>query len=505
MENESENLIDNRYIILNKIGNGGSAKVFIVEEKSTGHIYAAKVLKDYDDERKKRSIEKMFNNEITILIHLKNKIDNLYITNIINNGSGEIKRLNRPTSTNKYLILEYAEKGCLFDYIYYPETFLKERYGKLIFQKILKGIQVCHQSMIFHRDIKLENILLDNNYNPKICDFGLAKINQKKAIEPYGTQSYAAPEVLSNRLYDCSKIDIFSLGVTLFYLINRKPPFKKKAVSNDELDSLIKSKSFDSYWNKLKENGIGIELSEQFKKLYISMVLFESQNRPNIEDILNSEWLKEIRDLNNEQINELENEVKKEFDKREIIIKEKKKKNILAEGISSLLNESDTRGGTEEIKTYFDYNLKPKFIEDENLIKNYNFIKIKGNLNPSNFMNLLANKINKLFEDKCLIEESKYMLKFNVIFEDENEEEDDDNENEENEEKEEKEEKEENNEDGKDKEDENIINRECIIQVKLFENNNKEYLLRFAKKCGELEDYYKNVDKINDLVKNFLS
>ena len=114
---ESENIIDKKYIILKKIGRGGTAKVFIVKEKESYHIYAAKILKDYKDVRKKKMVENIFNKEIRILTHFKQTKNNEYIINYIDNGSGQIKREERPASINKYLILEYASKGCLFDYI----------------------------------------------------------------------------------------------------------------------------------------------------------------------------------------------------------------------------------------------------------------------------------------------------------------------------------------------------------------------------------------------------
>ena len=84
----------------------------------------------------------------------------------------------------------------------------------------------------------------------------------------------------------------------------------------------------------------------------------------------------------------------------------------------------------------------------------YNFIKIKGDLNPVNFMNILANKINNLFKTICSIKESKYKLKFK------NKNKEEDNENEE---------KEENNEkDDEDNLEENIFKRNSIIQIELF-------------------------------------
>ena len=491
---EIENIIDEKYIILKKIGRGGTAKVFIVKEKESDHIYAAKILKDYKDVRKKKMVENIFNKEIRILTHLKQTKNNEYIINYIDNGSGQIKREERPASINKYLILEYASKGCLFDYIYYPKIGFQEKYSKLIFAKILKGIRACHEAEVYHRDIKFENIILDENYNPKICDFGYAKFNQKKAIENVGTTHYMAPEVYLFKPYDATLIDIFSLGVTLFVLVNRNRGFLEPLI-NDQFYSFIMEENFDDYWFRLKAEGIGIGLSEEFKNLYISMVDPIPQNRPCIEDILNSEWMREIRELNKEQIKELEKEVKEEFMTREKQVKNEKKKNIKVDENSSLLTGNDSRSGEDDIREYFDKDLKPKCIDDEEIMNNCNVVKIKGKLSPANFMNHLDNKIRELFKDKCDIEERKYKLKFNIIFKNEDKNEEDS--------VEENEDKNENKEDNENNEDENkgkIREKNCNIQVNLCENKNGEYLLRFIKEYGDLEEYYKNVDKINDLV-----
>ena len=141
MDKENNNLLDKKYIILKKIGGGGSAKVFLVKEINKGNICGAKVLKDFNSYEKKRNVEKTFNNEKDILLYLHNNINNSYIVNYIDSGKGEVIRVNKPTSINKYIILEYAEKGCLLDYIVFPNSGLNEKYSKLLFSKILKGIK----------------------------------------------------------------------------------------------------------------------------------------------------------------------------------------------------------------------------------------------------------------------------------------------------------------------------------------------------------------------------
>ena len=123
-----------------------------------------------------------------------------------------------------------------------------------------------------------------------------------------------------------------------------------------------------------------------------------------------------------------------------------------------------------------------------------NYIKINGNLRPCEFMNSLANKIVKNFEDNVKIEESKNALKFNVIFQETLEDV---------EEPDEELKKEldklslENTEELKVV----IEQKDCKIEIKLFQSLNGGYFIRFVKKEGEIEDYYKNLDIIKSIIK----
>ena len=128
------------------------------------------------------------------------------------------------------------------------------------------------------------------------------------------------------------------------------------------------------------------------------------------------------------------------------------------------------------------------------------FFKITGNLNPVKFMNSLANKIKSKFEQNCIIEEKKNKLKFKANFE-----EDEENNEEELDDLTEELKKlieEESNEEKEENEDEinSIKGRECSIQIELLENNNREYILRFLKKSGDIEEYYKYLKEIYNLV-----
>ena len=172
-----------------------------------------------------------------------------------------------------------------------------------------------HNANICHRDLRPENILLDENYNPKITGFYFCCINANNLQEQAGTKSYVAPEVLSNQPYDGIRADIFSLGKFLFILVAGIPGFNF-ASSEDIYYKLIIKQHLDHYWEML-ESMINLNLSPKFKDLFIRMVNPNPAQRPTIEQILNDAWMQEIINLNDEQMNALENEVRNEFQLRE--------------------------------------------------------------------------------------------------------------------------------------------------------------------------------------------
>jgi serine/threonine protein kinase len=175
MSNEIK-IIDNKYLVLtddqeNSEGEekGASSIVYKVEDMKTKEVYAAKVLKN-------EKCRHNFDNEIEFLNYLKEKgIKN--IVNIIDSGDGDYKEGNS-SSKKKYLILEYAEKKDLTRYISHNlknEGFSElDSHAQLLFSKILEAIKAIHESGVCHRDIKTDNILLHNEFNPKICDFGFS-------------------------------------------------------------------------------------------------------------------------------------------------------------------------------------------------------------------------------------------------------------------------------------------------------------------------------------------
>ena len=105
---------------------------------------------------------------------------------------------------------------------------IDEHCAKKIFYQIVEAIQYCHAQNIVHRDIKLENIILDDKLNVKIIDFGFSIIipKNKKLNVFCGTPSYMAPEILSKEFYSGFLADVWALGIVLFIMLCGNFPFK---------------------------------------------------------------------------------------------------------------------------------------------------------------------------------------------------------------------------------------------------------------------------------------
>ena len=314
-------LLDNKYIIKKIIGAGTSSTVYQVIDSQSGKEYAAKVFKHFDNSIKK---------EIEFNEIIANMNNNLFIKYIASSKGPLVQ--NEYRFFKSYIIFELASKGGLHKYLGKKYSGLKEKYCKFIFFKILKGIQSLHNSGICHRDIKINNILLDGEkYNIKISDFGLSSFisrNQSQQYGKVGTKYYAAPEVIMNLPYDGIKADIFSLGVVLFNLRTSNFGFYEAKIKNNNfvnyvkcrnktLYEYIKDKNICTYWEKLGSMISIDELSHEFKNLYIKMVSFNPSERPTIEEILNDDWMKEIQNLSEQQMESLKKEIINELKKRE--------------------------------------------------------------------------------------------------------------------------------------------------------------------------------------------
>ena len=469
---EEEDYIDNKYIKIKTLGEGSFGKVYLVKTKDTNKEFAVKVL-----------LKENKNFEIKIkIINIISSLKSKYIINMIDYGKGPILG----NGENQYVVYEYASKGTLFDYFLFPnESSLEEKYAKILFKKILKGIQDMHNIKICHRDIKLENILLDENFNPKICDFGfvIPVSEERKLKSKCGTRGYTAPEIFKNvGGYDGIKADIFSLGITLLRLVTGKQ--EKDLV--EKMKKVIEENKFEEY-NKILKIRIK-DTSPEFQSLIVKMIDFDPEKRPIIDTLLNDPWFSEVKD---DDLNQQQDYIK-EFQKREEIINSKED-SIESSETNSIECPNSNRALDDEDYEYFknEYNMK---IINENKKNIKDYIKIIGNIrNPRKFMNSIANKIKKDNKNyKIVASNKKYKFYVNLEYEiDEAQEKFEDK--------------------IKDMKDEDeyidfeyngLIKKDLKFSIQLFLTINNNYLIRFYKKSGDLEEYYEKLDRIKSLIKS---
>ncbi|XBI19114.1 hypothetical protein VPH35_060726 [Triticum aestivum] len=206
------------YRIGKTLGIGSFGKVKIAEHIKTGHKVAVKILNRR--KIKNMEMEEKVKREIKILrLFMHPHIIRLY------------EVIEAPADI--YVVMEYVKSGELFDYIV-EKGRLQEEEARRFFQQIISGVQYCHRNMVVHRDLKPENLLLDNNCDVKIADFGLSNVMRDGHFlkTSCGSPNYAAPEVISGKLYAGPEVDVWSCGVILYALLCGTLPFDDENIPN---------------------------------------------------------------------------------------------------------------------------------------------------------------------------------------------------------------------------------------------------------------------------------
>ena len=459
---ENKGILDDKYILLNKIGEGTSGKVYLSEEITSHNKYAIKIFNE-------KCIDE-FEREL----HILQKIQNKNIIKFITNGTGS--KLKHGFKSNKldYIVLENADKGELFYFVSSVKKGFDESVSKYIFKEILYGINSLHENGYTHSDIKLDNILLDKDFNIKLSDFSFSqelkgKNGDGKLFEKKGTIGYFPPEFITQKSYNGIKSDIYSLGITLFALVTCGIPFPKK---NSLLDA-IKTRSYNSKLNTYKESIKYLNLSDDFFNLCFKMISLNPDDRfNNIEEILKDPW------LNNDCSTLLD--VLNEFSCRENHVHQEKEILNLNKQMKKEGNKKDIIFRcTEEIKTYFKNDIPIKQYKEDKNVFDKNLI-ILNNIQPIEFMNIIINDIEKddeiynKIEIDCNHDNLKAIIKFS------NEDDEDENDN---------------------FESLNIEFKILIIEMKLMRmEQNDQYIINIRRKGGDLKEFNDVLSSIKNII-----
>ena len=261
------------YQIIRTIGSGSTGKVKLGVNIRTQRKVAIKIIsRKYIDDVTKKSKETPSSRKRRILREAA-------ILNLAHHPN--IVKLYDLYVTEEYycMVFEYVDGGQMLDYII-THGKMNEEQAQKFFIQLLSAVSYCHENGIVHRDLKIENVLIDTKGDVKLVDFGLSNFyDPSDKLKTFcGSLYFAAPELLRGIVYTGPEIDVWSLGIILYVLVCGKVPFDDKSMS--ALHEKIKSGLF-----LLPDH-----LSIQCRNLLKSMIEIDPKRRARVNEILKHPW-----------------------------------------------------------------------------------------------------------------------------------------------------------------------------------------------------------------------
>ncbi|MBW0489310.1 hypothetical protein O181_029025 [Austropuccinia psidii MF-1] len=316
------------YLLLQTLGEGEFGKVKLGVHSSPdrwGEEVAIKLIKRGNVDTQAR------------MIKVAREIDVLKLVKHPN-----IVRLYDVIETEKYIgiVLEYASGGELFDHIL-AHRYLKEKDASQLFAQLISGVTYLHNKKIVHRDLKLENLLLDRNRNIIITDFGFANRFEDRSNDlmatSCGSPCYAAPElVVQDGRYVGSQVDVWSCGVILYAMLAGYLPFDDDP-SNPDGDNI----------NLLYKYIINTPLSfpdwitNEPKDLLLKMLVPDPLKRCSLKDVINHPWLSKYQNLFDRSLDELERLSDENEQQKRLILQRQRQLMAVNHSNQSKLNQSN--------------------------------------------------------------------------------------------------------------------------------------------------------------------
>ena len=355
----------NFYLYGRQIGHGAFGKVNIALHVASGRLVAIKTFNKKN--LKKKNARQKIRNEIGMLSGLRHP----FINQILDSFE---------TDTHIFIVMEYI-CGDLLGFIR-KRGKLSETVSKIVFKQLIEGLKYIHHKKIVHRYIKLDNILIDLTNTIKICDFGVSrKISGDEIMHEHcGTPAYIAPEIFENQGYSGFQCDVWSAGVTLYYILGGIQPFR--ATSIKDLEKKVIMGDFEPLE----------EISDEANDLIKLMLKTDPNKRINIDKILNHPWLANIKTENRKKLNLFTDAEKILLSKYDVdyLTSEKEEliENFTMKNLETNENENikNAIGGTKSViyapyNTYIDPNEdQSKYKSFLDIEKTYEEIKVNNDL-----------------------------------------------------------------------------------------------------------------------------
>ena len=251
------------------IGRGAFGKVNLGLHILSGRIVAIKSFNKSKLETPSKARDKIYH-EVSLMRNLKHNL---------------IIRIYETIETSQYIliIMEHISGGDLLSFVK-KRTKLSEKTAKYIFRQLITALKHIHSHNIVHRDIKLDNILIDLNNNIKLCDFGVSKQIHKGMLlkDKCGTPAYIAPEILSSdndNGYEGPPVDMWSSGVVLYAMLSGTVPFKPANLK--ELNKIMMKGEYSPIQ----------DISKEATHLISGLLELDPKKRFTIDKVMNHPWL----------------------------------------------------------------------------------------------------------------------------------------------------------------------------------------------------------------------
>lgn len=267
-DSPDKSVFSDNFTIEEEIGKGSFATVCTAIQKKSGKKVAVKIVSK--SSLKTEQDQNRFVRETSMM----KQIDHPFVTKLFDIIE---------TNSDYYLVMEYVENGTLLDLLRNKE-YLSEHLAKRYFAQIVAVLDYLHNERhICHRDLKAENIMLDNNNNIRLIDFGLSNfftVQSPLLQTACGSPAYASPEMLKKNKYT-KAADIWSAGVLLYTMVTGKLPFYDRDMQQMLRKILFSQPVFPD------------NISFQCQQLIRQMLMKSPQDRIKMADIKEHPWFED--------------------------------------------------------------------------------------------------------------------------------------------------------------------------------------------------------------------
>ncbi|XP_069869392.1 sperm motility kinase-like [Dipodomys merriami] len=239
----------------------------------------------------KLAYHRLTDTQVAVKILLKGEFNNRRIKNEVD----IIKTVHHPhvirlyqvmeKEEHVYLVMELATKGDLLGWIRKSSRLFEDE-ARRLFKQIVSAVQYFHQNGIAHRDLKPTNILLDAKGNAKVSDFGLSIRTTPGQLlkDVCGALIFRPPEMFLRENYDGCKVDIWTLGVLLYFMLTGKFPFQ--GINFSQIQVLVLEARYIAPFY----------LSAKGRNIIFQLLTADPKQRPSIEQIIEHPWLNQVEE-----------------------------------------------------------------------------------------------------------------------------------------------------------------------------------------------------------------